>query len=247
MQLRKQLEADGDWLFQHRSFVPLLLVPVLLAALTGSAHTPRTMAFSDLAGFVFAAVGLLIRAGVVGYIPPGTSGRNMRRQRAAELNTTGLYSLVRHPLYVGNFLVAIGWSMASASGWLVFVVALLCCLYYERIAIREEEFLFQRFGNAFARWADQTPACLPNALRWNPPDRSFDWSMLVRREYQTVCLVVAGFVLVHLLRAALNPFAALEAERWIMIGAADGAVFALSWIAIRRFKLFRQPATSRAD
>ncbi|MGB8874133.1 MAG: hypothetical protein WCC75_12145, partial [Desulfobaccales bacterium] len=45
-----------------------------------------------------------------GLPPRGTSGRNTQGQVAETLNTTGIYSLVRNPLYLGNFLIWLGLS-----------------------------------------------------------------------------------------------------------------------------------------
>jgi len=246
MQLREQLESDGDWLFQHRSVLPLVLIPILVAALCGPDNSRHLVSRVDWIGCVLALLGVLLRAGVVGFVPPGTSGRNMRRQKATSLNTTGLYSIVRHPLYVGNFLVALGWSIASGSGWFTLVVALLFWLYYERIAMREEAFLQARFGAAFANWAATTPAFLPRTRKWICPERDFSWSMVVRREFQTVCLVVAGFVLVHLLRCLFVPADLRHAGRWLSVGALDGAVFLVGWLLLRyrRSRVLDRPAAS---
>ncbi|MFO1093110.1 MAG: isoprenylcysteine carboxylmethyltransferase family protein [Planctomycetaceae bacterium] len=233
MQLRDQFEADGDWLFRHRSLVPLLLVPVCIVALSGVefARSHAALRMIDIAACGLAGLGLLVRACVVGFVAPGTSGRNIRRQRADVLNTTGVYSIVRHPLYVGNFLVVLGWTLACGNLWLLLTVVLLYILYYERIAIREEAFLLSRFGEAFLIWAASTPACLPRRWQWTSPGRKYRWSRLARREYQTVCVVVVGFVTVHLLRALLVPADAASARLWIAVGLADAAIFAILWLA----------------
>src|SRR5262249_49779950 len=240
MQLRDQLEADGDWLFRRRSLVPLLLIPVIVAALTGfeltRSHTAHLTA--DVVAAGLAVAGLLVRASVVGFAALGTSGRNLRRQRAEVLNTTGVYSLVRHPLYVGNFLVVLGWTLAAGNLWLLLIVPLLFILYYERIALREEAFLHSRFGEAFAIWAATTPACLPRRWQWSPPDRGYCWDRVFRREYQTVCVVIAGFVTVHLLRALLVPADAPSAPAWIAVGLTDAAAFIVLWIGFH----LRRPA-----
>jgi len=61
---------------------------------------------------IFLGVSILgetIRIFTVGYAPRNTSGRNtIAGQIADELNTSGIYSLVRHPLYLGNFFIWLG-------------------------------------------------------------------------------------------------------------------------------------------
>ncbi len=57
---------------------------------------------------VISFFGLALRVIVVGHAPYGTSGRNTREQVADTLNTTGMYSIVRHPLYLANYLIILG-------------------------------------------------------------------------------------------------------------------------------------------
>lgn len=243
MQLRDQLEHDGDWLFRHRSVLPLLLVPVLLAALSDQNQGRGAPAAIEVAAGALAVLGLLVRGCVAGFAAPGTSGRNVRRQRADVLNTTGPYSLVRHPLYLGNFLVVQGWTLASGSLWLVCLTALLFLVYYERIALREEAFLRGRFGPLFTDWATRTPACIPRCWRWIPPNRAFHWRAMARREYQTACLVIAGFVAVHLLRAVFIAADAAIAPLWLLVGLADLTAFAILWLSIRWRRGYRNLAS----
>ncbi|NLL27934.1 MAG: DUF1295 domain-containing protein [Bacteroidales bacterium] len=42
------------------------------------------------------------------FIPKGISGKNTEKQIADFLNTKGMYSIVRHPLYLGDFLMWLG-------------------------------------------------------------------------------------------------------------------------------------------
>ena len=50
----------------------------------------------------------MIRIYTVGTTPAGTSGRNRDKQIAEKLNKTGVYSIIRHPLYLGNLLIWLG-------------------------------------------------------------------------------------------------------------------------------------------
>lgn len=197
MELREQFEASGDWLFRWRSYLPIVLFGPLIAVLVGrtwpNAHDAPVVPW-DFVCFLVAAVGLMVRALVAGYAPAGTSGRNTQRQVAKALNTTGAYSIVRHPLYVGNFLIGLGWIAFPGNGWLVFVYILSFWLYYERIMLREESFLRQEFGSAFHEWANRTPAFIPSSLRWSAPPMRLSLRTVIRREYHSFCLTVAVFV-----------------------------------------------------
>ncbi|MGC9453013.1 MAG: methyltransferase family protein, partial [Oceanipulchritudo sp.] len=51
----------------------------------------------------------------------GTSGRNTKQQVAYSLNTTGFYSVVRNPLYLGNFFMYLGIALFTHHWWLVLV------------------------------------------------------------------------------------------------------------------------------
>lgn len=58
----------------------------------------------------------------IGQVPKGTSGRNTSQQVADTLSTDGVYSVVRHPLYLGNFLMCMGVSMMPHQYLLVWII-----------------------------------------------------------------------------------------------------------------------------
>ena len=163
----------GGLFFRWRSVVPLALVPLFLASFLGLRYPFDSHAVDlawEIGCFLIAAAGLAVRIFTIGCSPRGTSGRNTRAQKADVLNTTGPYSVVRHPLYLGNYLIALGLSGFSRAWFLPIIVTLATALYYERIAAREEQFLEERFGDEFRRWASTVPAVLP-ALRPLPAAR----------------------------------------------------------------------------
>src|SRR6185312_8121054 len=98
----------GNWLFRWRSYLPIPFVIFIALALHEFQLPYNSLAIHEYwAKFcvVLSFCGLAIRALTVGCAPAFTSGRNTRRQCAQELNTTGMYSIVRHPLYLGNFII----------------------------------------------------------------------------------------------------------------------------------------------
>ncbi|WP_154855665.1 methyltransferase family protein [Cyclobacterium xiamenense] len=106
--------------------------------------------------------------------PENTSGKNTRvGQVADQLNTLGIYSTVRHPLYLGNFISWFAIALLTANYWFVCVFILIYWLYYERIAMAEKQFLRRKFGSKYLHWADAVPAFIPNILLFKKPALRF--------------------------------------------------------------------------
>ena len=122
--------------------------------------------------------GIGLRAAALAFAPDGTSSRDTHRLRAPSLNTTGMYSIVRNPLYVGNALMWIGAVASLGLWWLVALTALLYWLYIERVILVEEGFLEGQFGPEFTDWASRTPAFVPNPSAWRPAIGAFSWRRL---------------------------------------------------------------------
>lgn len=195
MTLREHFEHSGNWLFRQRSHLPLLVLAVILLALntTGHAGGLDEEALGDVLCFALALAGLAVRVAVIGYAAGGTSGRNTGEQIAATLNTRGMYSLMRHPLYLGNYLMWLGAALLPRVWWCAVIVSLVFWLYYERIMYAEEEFLRGKFGEVWLAWAARTPAFVPAPRRWVAPERRFMVRTVLKREYSALFGIAATF------------------------------------------------------
>ncbi len=195
--LSETMVQQGYWLFRWRSYLPMILIPlVILALLQGESITEQ---FGNGMGLLWDATsllvawsGLLLRIVIVGAVPKGTSGRNTKTQQANSLNRTGPYSLVRHPIYVANFVVFLGIMMLAQSMWLVLIASFAYWLYYERIICAEEDFLAKKFGAVFTEWASETNTLIPRNLRWVPSELNFSLKNAISREYSTMFLIVSA-------------------------------------------------------
>lgn len=207
MRLVDHFAASGDRFFQLRSYLPLLLVPAFLASLGRPLfvlESDRIVLLWEFACLLVSLSGLALRVVIVGTAPPGTSERSTRGPRALMLNTSGPYSVIRHPLYVGNFLIVLGLSCVTCTWFLPVIVTLAALAYYERIAVREEAFLEESFGRQFLDWATQVPALNPAWGNYRPAVFPFKWRKTVR-ECHALLVVAAGFfVLDGLQRYALT-------------------------------------------
>lgn len=200
--LRDEMARQGGYLFRWRSYLPLALLPMALAAIQESGALDLLLGEAGeetwmLSCFGLALAGQTLRAYVVGHVPPGTSGRNTRAQRADALNTTGFYSLCRHPLYLANFIVFVGILLAMQVWWFVVIGVLAFWIYYERIMAVEEGYLHRKFGQAYAEWAARTPAFLPALGQWQRADRDFSWKMALRREPYGYFAIIAAFFFIE--------------------------------------------------
>jgi protein-S-isoprenylcysteine O-methyltransferase Ste14 len=194
--LRHTLEQQGNWLFRWRSFLPLVVLVPMVAAATKFHYLGGRHLWQEawaLFCMTISFCGLGIRALVVGYTPHGTSGRNTRKQVAESLNTDGIYSLCRNPLYLGNYVILLGAVMFFFNWWLVAVVTLAFWLYYERIIMAEEAFLREKFGGVYEDWALTTPAFVPRLRGWRKPPLRFSMRNVLRREYSGFFLIVTAF------------------------------------------------------
>jgi protein-S-isoprenylcysteine O-methyltransferase Ste14 len=202
MGLREEFEATGTWLFRHRGYLPLLLSPVLVAAAASSSPLPdrRLQLVWEGACVLLAIGGLALRVTTIGFAPRATSGRGTGGPRAESLTTSGLYSVVRHPLYLGNYLMWLGVALFTRAWWAPVIVTLVFWLYYERIMFAEEEFLRRRFGELHASWAAVTPAFLPRLDRWRPPEVGFCALTVLRREPSSLLALVTALTALEIAR-----------------------------------------------
>ncbi len=226
MRLLDHFERSGHAFFRLRSYLPLLLLPPFVLALRAGADVGGPWRpLCEWGGFAISLAGFGVRVFTIGSAPPGTSGRGTRDPYATALNTSGAYSVVRHPLYLGNTLVAAGLALFTATWFMPAIVVLASLLYHERICVREEVFLESRFGDAFRTWARDVPALVPALSRYRAPQYPFRWKQVLGREFHALFVIGAGFLFLDVLRRAFAT-GRVEASRvWVVVCAATALVF----------------------
>jgi len=202
MALREDLERYGNFLFRWRSYLPLFMVVFFVMALKDFHYPADEHIFDlvwELACFVISLAGLAVRIKVAGHVPKGTSGRNTKEQVADHLNTTGMYSIWRHPLYMGNFLIWLGIVLSLRVLWFGVISVLFFWAYYIRIMFAEEEYLRKKYADMFLNWANKTPIFIPRFKNWRKPDLPFSVKNAVKREYSSLFAIIAAFMTIELL------------------------------------------------
>jgi len=185
-------EKGGFSLRAQRLKLAWLLAPLFLMVARPS---PGAL----LAGAVFSLSGLVLRGVAAGAI-----------DKDKVLATEGVYARLRHPLYLGSFLVGLGLAMGGGRWWILALYPGLFAWVYRRAIAAEEEALGFLFGEAYGEYRAQVPAFLPRIRRGSArPEpsgtepgsarrsrRGFRLALYMRnREWEAALGTLAGYVL----------------------------------------------------
>lgn len=230
MALVHEFEKAGNWLFKRRGWLPLLVFAPAILVLWFSDPTRYT--YNPVFELVFlgvSLVGQVIRAVTIGGTPKGTSGRNIKGQIAEQVNTTGIYSVVRHPLYLGNFFMFLGPVLFIRSSWFTVLFALAYWIYYERIMFAEEQFLRKKFGEEYDNWSFRVPAFIPSFKNYIRAKLPFSFRNVLKREYNGFGNIFFTFALLDFTRNAVTQGSFTLTPLWMWLLISGTSV----WIVLR--------------
>ncbi len=203
MSLIQSIENQGNFLFKYRGQFPviLFLLSIPFIYLTDYRYIDDTLTSILISiSIVLCLIGFLVRFYTIATSAKDTSGRNTQQQVANSLNTKGIYSIMRHPLYFGNFLIWLGIAISTFNFYFIIFMSLIFWIYYERIMLVEEKFLESKFKNNFNFWSNKVPAFFPSFVNFESADISFSYLTILRREYSSVLSAVIGFVFIELVK-----------------------------------------------
>ncbi len=137
-------------------------------------------------GGTLAVIGILIRAWASGHI-----------RKNQNLAVSGPYAFTRNPLYLGSFVLGVGFTIAAGVWWLGIAFAVLFLGIYLPVMRVEADDLTKLFGAEYEEYARIVPLFLPRPTTYRVSDAKFDMSLYMRyREYRAALgLVFALLVL----------------------------------------------------
>jgi protein-S-isoprenylcysteine O-methyltransferase Ste14 len=149
------------------------------------------------AGLAVALAGLLLRGWAAGYLEKG--------RRLAQ---DGPYSFLRHPLYAGSFLIALGFVLAGTSARYEIHAALVVLAFlalfvgvYPRRIVEEERSLERTFGDGWRAFAARNSRFLPSLPYRRADADVFSWARYAKnREYQAALGFALGVAVILLKR-----------------------------------------------
>ncbi len=134
----------------------------------------RPTLVSLIAGAAIAVLGLGIRAWASGHI-----------QKASVLAISGPYAHTRNPLYLGSFLLGVGFTIAAGVWWLALAFTALYLGIYLPVMRVEEDDIHEIFGSEFEEYQRGVPLFLPRLRVWKNTPTKFDGQLYLRyREYR---------------------------------------------------------------
>jgi protein-S-isoprenylcysteine O-methyltransferase Ste14 len=200
--------------------------------------------FAEYVGFGISLVGLAVRMYTSAYAPLFAAQRDVSRQAPDALTTTGMYSVVRHPLYVGSFLIGLGVTCVLMVWWLPIVYTLLFWLYYRQCMNLEDKLLGEKFDKQYQSWAARTPELLPRFDLWRRPDLPFSCRAMLRREYTSLIVVALGHGSLELAELLLQEHRIIWQLWWAILMIGGLAVYGLFRFVERRTKILDVPGRS---
>lgn len=174
------MRRGGTWIQRWR--VPLGFVCAALFILFARPR-PTTLA----AGAAVSLFGVLLRAWASGHI---------RKNDA--LAISGPYAYTRNPLYLGSFILGLGFTIGSGRWWLGLVFAALFLGIYLPVMRVESATLSQLFGASFQEYAAAVPLFLPRLTPYRSGEAriGFDSRLYMRyREYRAALGLLIAWVL----------------------------------------------------
>ena len=189
---RKNPKDWRNFLFTYRSYTP---IPFLIVMLIYA----RPTITSIVIGLIMAALGESVRFWGVSYA--GSETRTTGTVGGSQLVTSGPYSHVRNPLYVGNILMYVGVGVMSNAlmPYLPLVALAYFIFQYTGIVSLEEEYLARTFSN----WSEYKEG----VGRFVPKLRSFgrdgelkpDFARALRSERSSLIAISSIFLVLCLI------------------------------------------------
>ena len=181
----------GAVLFRNRGWLPVIFLAVPLLAKGDMSR------WQWIAGLLLVAAGEWIR--LAGVAAAGTVTRR-RSRNVQRLVSYGIFGWLRNPLYVGNFVVWMGFAVISGVFWFIPVAIVLFALEYSFIVRYEEGVLESIFGQEYLAYKARTPRWFPRppTVRETGPH---DWGEAWKSEISTLLqylVLIALFVVKEL-------------------------------------------------
>jgi protein-S-isoprenylcysteine O-methyltransferase Ste14 len=174
----------GEWLFKKRDYTPIPLIIIAIVYMVIMKVTPTEQSIA--AGAALVVLGEAIRFWGVSYIGPISRTRS---RSTGNLQDSGPFSVVRNPLYVGNFFLSLGLVVVANIWWLIPVYIAAFAFQYHYIVRWEEWNLRGKFGAEFEAYCARVPRWFPKLTAYK--SGTHDFKKALKSERVTIAAIVS--------------------------------------------------------
>jgi hypothetical protein len=151
----------------------------------------------NLGGGLISVLGEIVRIIAVGYAHIGTSGRESYL-RADSLNISGIYSIVRNPLYIANFFIFTGLVIVFSNIFASLTFVIFLILQYYFVILAEESYLREKYGKDYESYCQQVKRIIPTFKGYKKNQIPFNLKKVILKENDSVFNMVVMYLLVLL-------------------------------------------------
>lgn len=144
------------WFFKHRG--ELVAPPIIFVLFFNRCQTESVFLTWGLGLFIF-LLGFFIRIWAQQHL-------HYRLKMDRDLTTTGPYTIIRNPIYIGNTLLCVGATVISRVLWMAPITMLFCAVVYKFTVRSEEAVLLEKYKETYQNFMNQVP-------RWRPKKLTF--------------------------------------------------------------------------
>lgn len=183
-----------DWFVRNRVRLSVVIFTTIAVTAIAMGVRPHDVLDVDnpvvLTGLLLVFFGILIRTWAAGTL----------RKREV-LVQDGPYRFIRHPLYLGSFLLTTGFFVLCGLTLSLILIVIPIFVAYVFAIRHEEKFLAERFGDEWKAYAARVPGLVPWKL---PSSVNLAWTYRQwarNREYQAMLASIAGLAGLYAWRA----------------------------------------------
>ncbi len=193
----------------------LLVYPLFIWLLIAGYTTERHLHL----GIGLVVLGELLRLwadGYVGHVKVNWTQKWRGDQKIGALVTAGPYAFVRHPLYLGTFLIGSGFCLIAGHLGVSLAALGFFLIVYRRKMAQEEILLRDEVGTPFMVYQAAVPRWLPTGVRY--PNRQGRWSwegVRASKEWKTLIWVVVVIITLYLREEIVQEHEFFPPGEWV--------------------------------
>ena len=189
---------------RFRKFRFLLVYPFAV----GLFVTSNVSEFSLRLGALFLLLGEALRLwanGYVGHVKVNWTEKERTAQKIGQLITAGPYEHIRHPLYLGTFLIGLGFCITSRNIWLGITAVVLFSIVYNQKVREEEEVLLHEWGQEYDEYQQLVPRWGISFSSYHESRGVWNWQGIwASKELKTVIWVIICLIALYLKKEGLR-------------------------------------------